>query len=116
MTAADAVSNAQFTIGAALAGFLVVASLLGVLVVVAGWRVIRWAADRYRQADARQAAFLAETLEPEPAPTRAVLDTEPGIDLALRDECDRILAATDNAGFDRLRAAIRDEQNKGEQA
>lgn len=45
----------------------------------------------------------------------AALDTEPGIDLALQDECELLWSIpSDSPGWDRLRAAIRDEQQKGE--
>src|SRR5690242_15269870 len=55
----------------------------------------------------------------------AVLETEPGIDLAHQDECELLWdmpayigrAPADDelaAGFDRLRAAIRDEQRNGD--
>lgn len=56
---------------------------------------------------------------------RALLETEPGINLADRDECDLIWSmpafGTPDphdpelaAGFDRLRAVIRDEQKNGD--
>ncbi|MFD4968891.1 hypothetical protein [Streptomyces sp. NPDC058424] len=69
-----------------------------------------------------------------PRPRPAVVDTEPGINLADRDACELLWAmpaydpatarlndrlATDPhfaAGLDRLRRAVRDEQQKGEQA
>lgn len=59
-----------------------------------------------------------------PASLSAVLDTEPGINLALHDECELLFAmpaytvdtpGPDLAGLDRLLRAVRDEQ-KGEQA
>lgn len=98
--------------GAALAGLFLV-----VLLLVVGFVLLAMAVDRYRQTDAKQAEFDVTT-RPAPAPTSAVLDTEPGINLALRDECDRIALASglyDPDGLDRLRAAIRNEQQKGEQ-
>ena len=87
------------------AAALTIAGVIALGFVAAIYRAGR----RIKQADAQCERIIAETLT-QPASTRAVLDTEPGIDIALRDECDRILAATDDAGFDRLRAAIRDEQ------
>lgn len=71
-----------------------------------------------RENEAQRAQIFAD-MPAAPAPTAAVLDTEPGINLNLRDECDRILATPspfDEAGADRLWAAIRDEQQKGETA
>lgn len=97
--------------GAALVGLFLV-----VLLLVVGFALLAMAVDRYRQTDVKQAEFTATT-RPAPAATSAVLDTEPGIDLALADECALILAATtaQETGWDRLRAAIRDEQQKGDQ-
>ena len=71
---------------------------------------------RIKQADAQVARIYAETLDAASKP--AVLDTEPGINLGLQDECALIwsVPSPDDAGFDRLRAAIRDEQQKGETA
>lgn len=112
---ADAVLSQRLLIGgAALAAlFLVVLALVG------GFLLLAEFVDRYRQTDTKQAAFLAGTL-PEPTPVTAVIDTTPGINLAARDECERIWSMPAhepadldlNAGCDRLRAAIRDQQQK----
>jgi hypothetical protein len=52
---------------------------------------------------------------------RALLEAEPGINPGDQSECERIwsMPAYDpdgTAGFDRLRQAVRDEQQKGETA
>lgn len=97
--------------GAALVGLFLV-----VLLLVVGFALLAMAVDRYRQTDVNQAEFDATT-RPAPAAKSAVVDTEPGIDLGLRDECDRIALASglyDPNGLDRLWAAIRDEQSKGD--
>ena len=99
---ADAVLTQRLLVGAsALAGlFVIVLLLVGAFVLLA--RIV----DRFRQANATCEQVGTES-------TRAVLDTEPGINLSLRDECDRILATPspfDEAGAERLWAAIRDEQ------
>ena len=86
-------------------------------VIALGFVALIYRAGRsIEQANTTCEQILADTL-PEPEP--AVLDTEPGINLNLRDECDRIMATPspfDEAGAERLRAAIRDEQQKGETA
>ncbi|MFI8535432.1 hypothetical protein ACIGMX_34945 [Streptomyces aquilus] len=114
----DAVQQAQFTIGGAvLAGlFLIVCGL--VLLGLCFWSV--WCAvRRYRDTDAKEEAFLEQTL-PAARPLTAAVDTEPGIDLSLRDECFRILSVPnpydDPDAVDRLLAAIHDESQKGETA
>jgi hypothetical protein len=72
--------------------------------------------SRYRRADQEK-----PPLPPEPAMLTAVLDLEPGRNLALRDECQRLWSMPAygevdlddlDARLDRLRAAIRDEQHK----
>ncbi|MEU6597915.1 hypothetical protein [Streptomyces flaveolus] len=74
---------------------------VAVAVVVAVFRIRRaWAA-----ATAKVDAALA--------PAR---DAGPGRDTAALAECERIWALTDDAGVDRLWQAIRDEQQKGDQA
>lgn len=101
-----------------------VAALTIAAVIAVGFSIAVCRAGRriQREEEARQAAWLATRIpDPAPMPTvpvTAVVDTEPGIDLGLRDECDRIALASglyDPNGLDRLRAAIRDEQQKGEQ-
>lgn len=107
----DAVQQGQFTIGGAvLAGlFLIVCGL--VLLGLCCWSV--WGAvRRYRAIDTKEEAFLQQTL-PSARPLTALLDTAPGTDLSLRDECFRILAIPnpydDPDAVDRLLAAILDE-------
>ena len=137
---ADAVLTQRLLVGAsALAGLFLVVLLL----VVAFWLLAR-IADRFRRANATCEQIMTESVAP--VPTRTIRDTEPGIDLGLQDECELLYAqraydhatatvheglsrlfeqlgpppsdeaAYDEAGFDRLRAAIRDEQQKGETA
>lgn len=104
---ADAVLRERFVVAGAAIALL----FLVVLVIVGCFLLLARAVDRYRRTDAKQADALAEQVV-DPMPRTAIRDTEPGIDLALRDECDRILSAPspfDEAGIDRLLAAIRDE-------
>lgn len=111
---ADAVLTQRLLVGgAAVAGLCLIVLLL----ITAFW-LLASIANRLRQANAQCERILAEAAEP--APTRAVLDTEPGVNLADLDKCALILAATNEheaaleAGRNRLLAAIRDEQQKGE--
>ena len=100
-----------------------VAALTIAAVIAVGFSIAVCRAGRriQREEEARQAAWLATRIpDPAPMPTvpvTLVVDTEPGIDLGLRDECDRIALASglyDPNGLDRLWAAIRDEQSKGD--
>lgn len=107
----DAVQQEQFTIGgAALAGLFLCVCFV-VVVGFGGLAILRWVC-RYRQTDERMQQLL-DTPLPGPAPVTAVLDVEPGIDLALRDECFRILSVPnpydDPDAVDRLLAEILDE-------
>ena len=107
---ADAVLRERLVVGAAaLAGLFLVVLLL----VVAFW-LLATIADRLRQANATCEQILTETAAP--APTRAVRDTEPGINLADQDACELIwdMPALQPSAL-RFRA-IRDEQQKGETA
>lgn len=90
--------------------FLVV---LGVLVLIAGFALLAKAVHRYRETDTRQAEFLASTL-PDAAPLQALLDTEPGTNLADRDACELLIADDPEfaAHCERLWAAIRNQQKK----
>lgn len=102
-----------------VAGAAVAALFLIVLLLVAAFVLLAHMVDRYRRTDAKQEEFLAQTLPELDVPV-AVVDTRPGIDLALADECALILAATNEheadlaAGLDRLRDAVRNQQQKGE--
>lgn len=90
-----------------------VAALSFAAVIAVGFSIAVCRAGRriQREEEARQAAWLATRIpDPAPMPTvpvTAVVDTEPGIALAS--------GLYDPNGLDRLRAAIRDEQQKGEQ-
>lgn len=103
-----------------------VAALTIAAVIAVGFSIAVCRAGRriQREEEARQAAWLATRI-PDPAsmptvPVAAVVDTEPGFNLDLADEWDRILAATNDreaeleAGCERLRAALRDEKAKGD--
>ncbi|MFF7130336.1 hypothetical protein [Streptomyces sp. NPDC008240] len=81
------------------------------LLALAIWRVRR---PRRPALEARIAAARERTA---PAPTAAVRETEPGINLADHDACELLWSMpARHPGLDRLRQAIRDEQKKGEQA
>ncbi|MFE9448360.1 hypothetical protein [Streptomyces sp. NPDC006739] len=75
--------------------------------------ILRWQIRGARAFDAKQAEFL-NTATPPIMPTTAVLETEPGINLADRDACELLIADDPEfaARCDRLWAAIRDEQKK----
>jgi len=112
---ADAVLNDRFGSGVAplVILFLIV---FGLVVFVAGCALLAKAVNRYRETDTEQAQAIADTV-PELTTARGIRDTAPGINLAALDECELIWAASeyiDPAGIQRLRAAIRDQQQKGE--
>ncbi|MGW2692406.1 hypothetical protein ACWC3Y_11150 [Streptomyces sp. NPDC001296] len=92
----------------ALTVFLIVLAVIAVAVPVLWWQIFRALRNEVAEATAAEA--------PRPAPP--VIDTEPGFNLALRDECELIWAARtpSGLGLDELRALIRDEQQRGEQA
>jgi hypothetical protein len=91
-------------------------TVLAVCVGIAGFALLAQAVTRYREADAQVEEILTDTL-PGPAPLKAIRDVEPGINLALADECARLFNMPEREpGPERLRAAIRREQQKGEQA
>lgn len=78
------------------------------LLALAIWRVRR---PRRPALEARITAARARTISP------AVIETEPGINLADLDACELMLNDPEFAAHcDRLWQAIRDEQQKGEQA
>lgn len=94
--------------------------------------ILRWQIRNARAADAERDRLLFGPPEPSldahwdedaqkwtssPQPARAVLDTEPGVNLAAQDACELIWGmAPRDPGPERLKAAIRREQQKGEQA
>lgn len=78
------------------------------LLAVPLWRLER--KSRRRMA-ARQAAWIRSTLPP----ANAAVDTEPGFNLGLQDECELIYSMPAYTGEDRLRDAIRNEQPQGDQ-
>jgi hypothetical protein len=90
LAVADAVLSQRLLIGGAALGLL----FLIVLALVGAFAGLAFFVDRYRQADAQVERILTETLTTRPAPAD---DT-------------RELAA----GCDRLKAAIRNQQQKGE--
>jgi hypothetical protein len=91
------------------------AAIVSVLPAIVGVYVVyRWARRAHRHDAERQAQFLRSTVAP-------VVDTEPGINLAVQDELQRLYDAPAygediDADCARLWQAIRDEQQKGEQA
>ena len=114
---ADAVLNERFLSGVAplAIAFLI---LFGLVVFVAGCALLAKAVQRYRETDAEQTRAIDDTV-PEPTTARAIRDTTPGTNLAALDECELIWSASDYidpAGIERLRATIRDHQQRGEQA
>lgn len=109
MTAWDVIE--QRLIGAAYAYLLLTAA---VALVFAGLLVgasIRGLVRRVMRHNAqRRAQFLRSTVEP-------VVQTEPGINLSDLDACELLLNDAEFAArCERLWDAIRDEQNKGDQA
>lgn len=112
-----------------IANWFIVALLLTSAVLM-----LRWQIRRARAADTERDRLLfgpaeqpgAPSLEAHwdedaqawtgsPQPARPVLDTTPGIDLAARDECELLYSLpARHPGIERLKAAIRDEQQKGE--
>lgn len=85
-------------------GIAVAYGLVYVLLGLAIWRVNR---PRRPALEARIAAARERTITP------AVLDTEPGINLADLDDCELMLSDPEFAAHcDRLWQAIRDEQQK----
>jgi hypothetical protein len=83
-----------------------VAALAIAGVIALGFAVAIWRAGRH--VDELITSIPARTTPP-------VLDVEPGIDLPLRDECELLYSLpARHPGPDRLRAAIRDQQQKGE--
>jgi hypothetical protein len=77
---------------------------------VGGWTAVRLS----RRADARADAEYAAGSLP---PARPVIETEPGFNLADRDACELLLSDPEFAArCDQLWQAIRDGQQKGEQA
>lgn len=77
------------------------------LLALAIWRVNR----------PRRPALKARITAAQKRTTPAVIDTEPGINLADQDACELMLNDPEFAAHcDRLWQAIRDEQQKGEQA
>ena len=112
---ADAVQDARFTIGGAALALLFLSFLAAVVLVFGAWAIWQ-GVRRYRETDAKQARALAEQIV-DPMPRTAIRDTEPGIRLDWRDECELLFAMPAHepedpevtAAFDRLAAAIRDE-------
>ncbi|NUR03716.1 MAG: hypothetical protein HOQ47_12720, partial [Streptomyces sp.] len=106
-----------------------------VLLLTLACLMLRWQIRRARAADAERDRLLfgpaeqpraslgarwdedAQKWTSSPQPARAVLDTEPGVNLAAQDACELIWdMAPRDPGPERLKAAIRREQQKGEQA
>jgi len=93
---------------------LLFCTVLGVLVFIAACALLARVVHRYRETDAKQEQCIASTL-PDQVPLKAVVDTAPGINLADLDECRLLWDMPErHPGLDRLRAAIRDEQKKGD--
>ncbi|NUP75771.1 MAG: hypothetical protein HOQ07_14170 [Sinomonas sp.] len=119
---ADAVQDAKLTIGGAALALLFLCFLAAVVLVAGSWAIYH-GVRRYRATDAKQAQAIAEQVV-DPAPRDPIRDTEPGIRLDWRDECERLYAMPAyqpddpelTAGCDRLRNAIRGEEKKGETA
>jgi hypothetical protein len=91
------------------------AAIVSVLPAVAGVYVVyRWARSAHRHETQKREQFIRSTVPP-------VVDTAPGINLAVQDELQRLYDAPAygediDADCARLWQAIRDEQQKGEQA
>ena len=116
---ADAVQEAKLTIGGAAVALLFLCFLAAAGLVLGAWAIWR-VVRHYRETDAKQAEALAEQVV-DPAPREPVRDTEPGIRLDWRDECELLFTMPAyqpadpelEAGCDRLRAALRNERQKG---
>jgi hypothetical protein len=82
--------------------------------------ILRWQIRHARTADAeRDRILFGPADQPDTPPLQstqpAVLDVEPGINLADRDECELLWAMNArNPGPERLRAATRNQQQKGD--
>jgi hypothetical protein len=81
-----------------------------VVLIVGGWTAVRLSRRADARAEATDAALAA-------TPTaRPVIETEPGFNLAEQDDLELLYSMPAYTGLDRLRDAIRNEQQKGEQA
>ncbi|MFI8351242.1 hypothetical protein [Streptomyces sp. NPDC085596] len=90
-------------VASAFVGALILAGGAVTLLVRVIFAVVRW--------------LRRKPTSPAPLPTAPVItapavDTEPGCDLALRDECELLYAMPAWTGLDRLRDAIRNDQQE----
>jgi hypothetical protein len=99
-----------------VANWLIVILLLTLAVLM-----LRWHIRHARTADAeRDRILFGSTQQPEtpslsPQPVPAAPDNEPGVHLADLDECRLLWDMPErHPGLDRLKAAIRNQQQKGE--
>ena len=122
MTVADIVHAGMAVVKGALVAVEVIASLAAVVLVVGGCLLVR-AVRRVRLADQQPVWDVRdedrERWTDTPAPplprriTPPVVDTRPGIDLGARDTCELLWdMPARHPGLDRLRQAIRDQQQK----
>ena len=124
VTAADVVQAGMAVVKGALVVVEVIASLAAVVLVVGGCLLVR-AVRRVRLADQEPAPGRdvwdedRERWTDTPVPplprriTPPIVDTRPGIDLNARDTCERLYnLPARHPGLDRLRQAIRDQQQK----